>query len=143
MPPKSKRHEPPFEFVNKLFKRESKAAIPDLKVEQVKADEGVLDRLASVNLSIAEQLAPIAMSSQDPNVVAAMLGASREARACVETRKEVTGGGLAGGTQTVQGVTVRIEHSGEYVSDDFHDQQVPSSHEPGISVQTGSSPAES
>jgi hypothetical protein len=138
MPPKSKRYEPPFDFVNRLFRRESKVT-PELKVEQVKADEGVLDRLASVNLSMAEQLAPLAMSSQDPAMIAAMLGASREARACVEARKEVTGGGLAGGTQIEKGVTVQIVHSGEYVSDDFHDQQVPSSHESGIPVQAGSS----
>jgi hypothetical protein len=66
----------------------------------------------------------------------------REARECVRARKEVTGGGLAGGTQTETGITVRIEHSGEYVSDDFHDYKSPSSNAPDIPVQAGPSSQE-
>ncbi len=128
--PKSKVRENPFAFVRGLFASQS-STLPELEIEQRKADEGVLDRVASLNLSIAERLAPLAVSTQDPALVNAVIGASREARECVRTRKETTGGGLAGGTQTETGITVRIEHSGEFVSDDFHDQKVPSSNESG------------
>lgn len=106
-----------------------------LKVEQRKADEGVLDRVASLNLSIAEHFAPLAIASQDPNLVNAVLGASREARACVEARHDVTGGWLAGGTQTENGITVVIQHSGEYVSEDFHER---AKNDSSISIPTGS-----
>ena len=129
----------PFAFVLNLLGKTGSNTSPTLKVEQRKADEEVLDRTASLNLSIAETLAPLAVATQDPALVNAVLGASREARSCVEARKGVTGGGLAGGTQTATGVTVRIEHSGEYVSDDFHDYKVPSSNESHVSVQTGPS----
>ena len=138
MSTKPKRQDSPFAFVRGLFGKD-KPTSTELKVEQVKADEGVLDRVASLNVSIAEHFAPLAVATQDPNLVNAVLGASREARACVEARKVVTGGGLAGGTQTQQGVTVRIEHSGQHVSDDFHDYKVPSSNELGISIQAGPS----
>lgn len=132
----------PFAFVRQLLGKTELNATPVLKVEQRKADEEVLDRTASLNLSIAETLAPLAIATQDPALINVVLGASREARACAEARKEVTGGGLAGGTQTGQPVTVRIEHSGEYVSDDFHDYKVPSSNDPHVSVQAGPSKSE-
>jgi hypothetical protein len=120
--PKSKSKTNTFEFVRGLFKQKPNDQPAELRIEQRKADEGVLDRLASTNLAIAEHFAPLAVATQDPDLMNAVLGASREARACVEARKEVTGGGLAGGTQTEQGVTVRIEHSvdGKNISDDFH-----------------------
>ena len=133
MPPKSKVQSNPFAFVRGLFGK-SESKIDELKIEQRKADEGVLDRVASLNLSIAEHFAPLAVQTQDPNLLQAVLGASREARACVEARKDVTGGGLAGGTQIETGVTVRIEHSGLPVSDDFHEH---AKHEPGIPIPTG------
>lgn len=135
--PKSK--DSPFAFVRGLFGRTESSKPSELRVEQRKADEEVLDRVASLNLSIAETFAPLAVATQDPNLVNAVLGASREARACVEARKDVTGGGLAGGTQKEQGITVVIQHSGETVSDDFHDHKPPSSNEPRLSVQTGPS----
>lgn len=134
---KAKPKSDAFAFVKGLFGRSDLSASP-LKVEQRKADEEVLDRVASLNLSIAEHFAPLAVATQDPSLVNAVLGASREARACVEARKEATGGGLAGGTPTNQSVTVRIEHSGQPVSDDFHDYKPPSSNEPSIPVQAGS-----
>jgi hypothetical protein len=117
--PKSKTSS--FAFVRSLLGKADSTPV-ELKVEQRKADEGVLDRVASLNLSIAEHFAPLAVSTQDPNLVNAVLGASREARACVEARKEVTGGGLAGGTTstTSSTVTVLIEHQGLPVSDDFN-----------------------
>jgi hypothetical protein len=139
---KSKTKTDSFAFVRGLFGKNASTKPSELSVEQRKADEGVLDRVASLNLSIAEQLAPLAVSTQDPNLMNAVIGASREARACVEARKEVTGGGLAGGTQTETGVTVRIEHSGQPVSDDFHDYKPPSSNDPSIPVQTGPSKTE-
>lgn len=135
--PKPKSKSGPFEFVRGLFGRTS-PKLEEFAVEQRKADEEVLDRVASLNLSIAERFAPLAVATQDLALVNAVLGASREARACVEARKETTGGGLAGGTQTGQGVTVVIEHSGEYVSDDFHDRSVPSSNESHLPIPTGS-----
>lgn len=116
--------------------------VPEFEVVQHKADEEVLDRVASLNLSIAEHFAPLAVATQDAVLVNLVLGASREARACVEARKEAMGGGLAGGTQTGQGVTVVIEHSGEYVSDDYHDRNAPSSNEPRFSIPTRSSKTE-
>lgn len=116
---KSKPKTDPFTFVRGLFGA-STTKPSDLAVEQRKADEEVLDRVASLNLSIAEHFAPLAVATQDPNLVNAVLGASREARACVEARKEVTGGGMAGGTQTETGITIRIEHSGLPISDDFN-----------------------
>lgn len=136
--PKSKVNS--FAFVRSLFGK-SELFSAELKVEQRKADEEVLDRVASLNLSIAEHFAPLAVATQDPNLVNAVLGASREARACVEARKEVTGGGMAGGTQTTTGVTVRIEHSGQPVSDDFHEYK-PASNDPSISVSSGPPKAE-
>lgn len=149
MPPKSKAQSNPFVFVRGLFgKTESK--IDELKVEQRKADEGVLDRVASLNLSIAEHFAPLAVQTQDPNLLQAVLGASREARVCVEARKDVTGGGLAGGTQPQtttepsQGVVMRVDHhgpDGQWKSDDFHDSP-PSSNEPSIPVQARPSSSE-
>ena len=146
---KSKAQSNPFAFVRSLFgKSESKT--DELKVEQRKADEGVLDRVASLNLSIAEHFAPLAVQTQDPNLLQAVLGASREARACVEARKDVTGGGLAGGTQsteptpTEKGVVMRVDHhgpDGQWKSDDFHDSS-PSSNDPSIPVQARSSSSE-
>lgn len=136
---KAKPKSDAFAFVRSLFG--SSASKPsELKIERRKADEEVLDRVASVSLSLAEHFAPLAVSTQDPQAVTLALGAVREARECVRARKEVTGGGLAGGTQTSTGVTVLIEHSGEYVSEDFHDRKSPN--ESSIPVQTGSSPKE-
>lgn len=139
MPPKSKKSDA-FAFVRGLFGQSEKKPSA-LKIEQRKADEEILDRVASLNLAIAEQLAPIAVETQDPALLNAVLGASREARACTESRKEVTGGGLAGGTPIPMGVTVRIEHSGQPVSDDFHEYK-PQSHDPSISVSSGPQKAE-
>jgi hypothetical protein len=136
---KSKAKTNTFEFVRGLFAQKPKDQPAELRIEQRKADEGVLDRLASTNLAIAEHFAPLAVATHDPDLMNAVLGASREARACVEARKEVTGGGLAGGTQTEQGVTIRIEHSvnGQDIPDDFHAMKTD---EPSFSIQTGSSP---
>lgn len=131
--PKSKSDT--FPFLRSLFGK-TNSNVP--KIEQRKADEEVLDRGASVALSIAEHFAPLAISSHDPHAVTLSLAAVREARECVRARKETTGGGLAGGTQTETGITVRIEHSGEYVSDDFHDYKVPSPDEPRLSIPAGS-----
>jgi hypothetical protein len=137
MLPKSKIQSNPFTFVRGLFGR-TKSTKDDLKVEQRKADEEVLDRGASVSLALAECLASQAVAENDPVKASTALGAVREARECVKARKEVTGGGMGGGTTvaTQAGVTVRIEHSGLPVSDDFHDYKP--TNEPGISVQTGS-----
>jgi hypothetical protein len=140
--PKAKSKDDPFAFVKGLFGRTESSKPSELKVEQRKADEEVLDRSASVCLSLAEHFAPLAVATQDPHAVTLALGAVREARECVRARKEVTGGGLAGGTQTETGIVVRIEHSGEFVSDDFHDGKAPSSNAPDIPVQTGSSKTE-
>lgn len=138
MPSKPKAQTSPFAFVRSLFGQlVSKPS--ELKVEQRKADEGVLDRAASVSLALAEHLAPQAIAENDPVKASTALGAVREARECVKARKEVTGGGLAGGTSSQTGVTVRIEHSGLPVSDDFHEH---AKHEPGISVPSGSSTIE-
>ncbi len=133
--PKAKQKTDAFAFVRNLFGSKS----PEFKVEQRKADEEILDRTASVNLAIAETLAPIAVATQDPTLIASVLGASREARECAVARKNLTGGGLAGGTSQGQGITVTIRHSGEPVSDDFHDYNPPSSNVVGIPVQAGSS----
>ena len=112
---------PPFDIVRSLFERPVEPPpIVVIEVDQVKADEGVLDRLASAGLALVERLVPIAVESQDPAIVVAILNASRETRACVMSRVELTGGGTAGGNQTGTGVTVRIEHSGMPVVDDFH-----------------------
>jgi hypothetical protein len=133
----------PFAFVLNLLGKTGSNTSPTLKVEQRKADEEVLDRTASLNLSIAETLAPLAVATQDPALVNAVLGASREARSCVEARREVTGGGLAGGTQieTDRRLIMRVDHygpDGQWKSDGFHDpaNEPPSSDEPGIQVQT-------
>lgn len=139
--PKSKSKSDVFPFLRNLFGKAG-SKDPTTKVEQRKADEEVLDRGASVSLAIAEHFAPLAMSTNDPQSVTLALAAVRESRECVRARKEATGGGLAGGTQTGQSVTVRIEHSGEYVSDDFHDFKAPSSNEPRLSIPAGSSQAE-
>jgi hypothetical protein len=140
--PKSKEN--PFAFIRRVLGSTAPNTTVELKVVQTKADEGVLDRVASLNLAMAEQLAPLAMQTQDPDLVHAVLGASREARACVEARKEVTGGGLGGGTQVEtqsdQGVVMRVQHhgpEGQWKSDDFHAE----SNGPSIPVQTGPSPA--
>lgn len=121
---KSNPKEEPFAFLRRVFGSTEPTKSSELKVVQTKADEGVLDRVASLNLSIAEHLAPLAVQTQDPHLVQAVLGASREARACVEARKEVTGGGFGGGTQveaqTSTGVTMLVTHQGLLVSDDFN-----------------------
>lgn len=139
MPPKSKPKTDAFAFVRGLFA--SKPSAPhEFKVEQRKADEEVLDRTASLNLAIAEHFAPLAVASHDPALVNLAIAASREARECVRTRKEVTGGGLAGGTQTHSTMTMRIEHAlkDDKIPDDFH--AMPTD-EYDIPVQAGSSPS--
>lgn len=127
--PKTKSKSDVFPFLRGLFGKAGSKDSP-AKIEQRKADEEVLDRGASVSLAIAEHFAPLAMSTNDQQSVTLALAAVRESRECVRVRKEATGGGLAGGTQTGQSVTVRIEHSGEYVSDDFHDFKTSSSNSP-------------
>lgn len=118
--PKSKSKGDPFAFVRSLFGSGSTSNPSELKVEQRKADEEVLDRAASVSLSLAEHFAPLAVATQDPAVVTSVLGAVREARECVRARKEVTGGGMGGGTSTSPSVTVIVEHQGLPMSDDFN-----------------------
>ena len=139
MPPKSKKSDA-FAFVRGLFgQSETKRSV--LKIEQRKADEEILDRVASLNLAIAEQLAPVAVETQDHALLNAVLGASREARACAESRKEVTGGGLAGGTPIPMGVTVRIDHMADgKLSEDFHDFKTDDGS--SFSVQAGPSKTE-
>jgi hypothetical protein len=144
--PKAKSKDDPFAFVKGLFGRTESSKPSELKVEQRKADEEVLDRSASVCLSLAEHFAPLAVATQDPHAVTLALGAVREARECVRARKEVTGGGLAGGTQTDadRRLIMRVDHygpEGQWKSDGFHDpaNEPPSSNEPGIPVQAGPS----
>lgn len=120
--PKPKSKTNTFTFVRGLFGETSKPSA--LKVDQRKADEEVLDRAASVSLALAEHLAPQAIAEDDPVKASTVLGAIREARECVKARRDVTGGGLAGGTQsqpqTSTGVTMLVEHQGLPVSDDFN-----------------------
>lgn len=135
--PKSKPKNDPFAFVRGLFGSNG-TKTEEFKVERHKANKKVLDRVASLNLSIAERFAPLAVATQDLSLVNAVLGASREARACVEARKEATGGGLAGGTQTHSTMTMRIEHAirDDKIEDDFH--AMPAD-EYDVSVQAGPS----
>lgn len=110
---KLEEHEPPFAFVRSLFSSPDEPEIVDRQ-----ADAAMVDRLASVHLTIAEKTGrKLLRGSASPEDVAVFLGASREARECVRVRREldapIDGAGV-GGT-----VTVKIEHSGRHASDDF------------------------
>lgn len=106
-------HEPPFAFVRSLFSSPEEPEIVDRP-----ADAAMVDRLASVHLTVAEKTGRnILRGSASPEDVAVFLGASREARECVRVRRELDApieGSSSGGT-----VTVKIEHSGCAASDDF------------------------
>lgn len=108
--------------------------VPKFEVKAVSADANALDRVTSLSLALAERLAPVVADPEAPaQALDTYLGAVREVRAAVQVRYTVTGGlGGGGGGSGAGGPVpgggggngipvVRIEHSGQYVSDDFNE----------------------